>query len=444
MAQNAVDNEIQGIVDETLYLDEFNEMIRDNLKTKKMGIAKGNPRVRVMNLWGISEPGIGKTQTIQKVAEEEGACYKYIPGANVFQGDLSGIPSIYTPEGKVKPEAIKLMINHYFPRIPEGDEINDPNMEYNKPGFLFVDEIMNMDPLVRGELLAYVDGNSKSVDGKEMDNFPPSWFLVMASNTEATVGDTFVELAANIRAKFNTYLLKPRPESFIHWMQTYNDPTFSVKGFHPAIVSYISENKNKDVIAPHFDTAHERNTASPRNWEALNVMMRVQDERIESGQFGKADEVKAARERFEKKVLTTLGNRVGEDFLKYYKFESETIDPKTFVEEDCSKCTKKIGSAEVKTFNKKSVSIRLMTMYRAIDYLDGLDKKVKESKDFKKYLKQIQDNVVWLISDRGEDFLVGFIDSLFSRFQPEGYIKLNDITPEFSKLAKKSILFQKS
>lgn len=229
MAQNAVDNEIQGIVDETLYLDEFIEMIRDNLKTKKMGIAKGNPRVRVMNLWGISEPGIGKTQTIQKVAEEEGACYKYIPGANVFQGDLSGIPSIYTPEGKVKPEAIKLMINHYFPRIPEGDEINDPNMEYNKPGFLFVDEIMNMDPLVRGELLAYVDGNSKSVDGKEMDNFPPSWFLVMASNTEATVGDTFVELAANIRAKFNTYLLKPRPESFIHWMQTYNDPTFSVK-----------------------------------------------------------------------------------------------------------------------------------------------------------------------------------------------------------------------
>ena len=319
-------------LDTAIPLSEFIAMIDDNVQIKKQGIANSDDRVRVMNLWAISEMGIGKTACLQKYAKDSGVAYSYICGSNVFQGDLSGIPVVISPKGDKAPEIAKAMINGYFPHVPQDEkEMNDKSLPYNQVGFLFIDELMNMDPLVRGELLQYVDGNDK---GSGLPNFPAKWFIVAASNTEETVGDNFTDLAANIRAKFEQYYVYPDFDDFLNYMQTYYNKAYNRHGFHSAIMSYLLENKMD--LAPHFDVVENRNIASPRNWEAMTIALFAMEDRIASGY----SDIKGLKSRFEKKAVAVLGKEVGNKFIDHYHFEKDTIEPKDYLEKDLAKDSK--------------------------------------------------------------------------------------------------------
>lgn len=417
-------------IEQATSLSEFIALVDDAVQTKKKGVENGDDRVRVMNLWAISEPGIGKTQRLQQYAKDNGIAYSYICGSNVFQGDLSGIPVVINPKDSSVPEIVKAMINGYFPHVPQNEkEMNDKSLPYNQVGFLFVDELMNMDPLVRGELLQYVDGNDK---GTGLPNFPAKWFMIAASNTEETVGDNFQDLSANIRAKFEEYYVYPDFDDYLTYMQKYYSKAYNRRGYHSAIMSYLTENKMD--LAPHFNPNETRNIASPRNWEAMNIALFSMEDRIASGYT----DIKSLKERFEKKAVAVLGKEIGNKFIDHYHFEKDTIDPKDYLEKNLSSDSK-WGS-----FDKKGLQLKLLSVYRALDLFSTKmnDGKKVEDKKFKEMLKNFQDNSAWLIKDRAEDFLVGILDSLVNRID-----RVDDpalLTKEFQKLAEKSILFNKA
>lgn len=412
---------------ETVNLTEFENMIRTRIRRKQEGIKNGNPNVRVLNLWAVSDPGIGKTQRFQAIADEMGVPMIYIPGANLMQGDLSGIPVTYTPEGRLIPEVLKVMINEYFPQVPTKSKSfseidpSEKDLPYFQPGFLFIDEIGNMDPVVRSELLAYIDGNQKKNSGSiEWNAFPPTWFIVCAGNTETTIGkDYYTAFGFNVKAKFATYYVKADVSAYTKYMQSYEDKTYKKTGYHPMILSYLTEHKADLDPTPN---AEMDNIASPRNWENVNLDLRQFDMEMEAG-FG---DPLAMKQELEHEIIATLGPEVGNRFLSFMAFEKDTIKPDIFCTTDLSK------SNEYKNHNKENIGKINMTIYRALDYLESLSSNIKDDKskkDYKDKLKMFQENTAWMYGNKAEDQMTACCVSMKEKLKDT--FELKDLTPTF-------------
>ncbi len=445
-------------VKDTIYLTDFIDLVRMNIEMKMDGVRNGDPSVRVSNLWCISNPGIGKSQRFQNLKDELGCEMKYVCCSNLQQGDLSGIPVPIMDENG-NPSAKKVLLDSIFPAPPKNkEEAEDMNHPYNKPGFIFFDEIGNTDLSVRSELLAYCDGTVKRPSSKyrteeekkkiEKSGFdpdaypymPPAWIIVAAGNNEASIGESnFIQFGYNVRCRFETYNVVPDMEGFKDYMSTYESKTYKCQGFHPMVITYLE--KNPGDLSPTPDYVNGDNIANPRNWECVSNYLRDFDLKVKALKDPKDPNRKIYQSRLDLRIPKLLGPVIGEKFLRYQDYEDRLISPDVLATEKIEK------KSEYKKVQGEEINVKLMMVNRAIDYitnqlgeLEKKEKKYSNEEIKKKMFLNLLDNTEFIFNGSSEEYLSSIVLDVLKR--KPGF-SVDDLSSKLKRASIDSIQFNK-
>ncbi|WP_413854606.1 AAA family ATPase [Candidatus Ruminimicrobium bovinum] len=203
--------------------------------------------------------GIGKTQAIQQVAEENGWNYKALYGAQTQVEDLMGIP--YLKE------------NNAIKENNEGEKISKfakPILFPDKPKTIFVLEEINRAPLdVQQAILQLLTENKFA--GREL---PQDTVIIVSINPSDVNSGYNVEKLDSVFIN-RICMIDVEPE-LKEWLDYAND-----KNFNKRIRAFLSNPKNNWFFweKPNYENIGQ-SLPSPRTWEIVSKILKIENEKI--------------------------------------------------------------------------------------------------------------------------------------------------------------------
>ena len=327
--------------------DNRKRIIAENEKRKAKGMPElkiPSGEVRKQAFYLKSTAGLGKTSRIQQMCDY-GKKYGLatINCGRLKEGQLGGMPvSYYDKDGNPHVKMTRL----------EGI-LPDPNDE--RIGILFFDELGNAELEVRKEFLEIADGTKR--EGELL--VPKRWIVVGAGNTDDMIGEEFIDLAFQQKARFRIIEVTEDLDDFIEFMNSYEDG-FGTIGFSPVIKAYLSSNPQN--LAPVPDIELDEQIASPRNWENVNQLIRRYERKVKKGY-----NEKESRADLGSGVRQYLGKKIGMDFMKFFDLEAQIIKPEEILttnvlDKKNKEYINKLQSGDFK------IQIKNLSFYNAIDY----------------------------------------------------------------------------
>jgi len=158
------------------------------------------------------------------------------------------------------------------------------------------------------------------------------------------------------------------------------------KGVHELVTAYVSF-KPSDLHSYNPESETELLFASPRSWTAVSNILNMYG-------FNENDTIQYAR------IIGNLGQRVGQQFMAFCKYKSNTIDPMDIV------------TGVEKNFNSTSQEVIYITIQSVIKIV--ADRIIKEVESY----QQVSDEAViwaanslrWIFTLRKEYAVMGYQD----------------------------------
>ena len=246
----------------------------------EMQFKEGNKRP----IFGLGKGGIGKTESIAKLAKNLGVGYIDIRLLMYTESDLKGIP--YPDQGH---EFTIWLQNKILPRVEKDGE----------KGILVLDEITSVAKSVR--TAAYQLLNERALGEYKL---PDGWLIVCLGNGEEDGGD-FQGMEGNFANRCSVYNVVPNLEAWKEWAfgNNINYLVTAYVSWRPNHLHTFNPDDDSDILF-----------ASPRSWEAISDI-------LNRNSYDRNDEVLHAR------ILANLGTLVGNQFTAFCKFKDNAIDP---------------------------------------------------------------------------------------------------------------------
>jgi len=403
------------------------------------------PKIK-RNYWLISEPGAGKTQSIQCIGEDIkkefgvdiDVAIKCVPCDQLERGEINGIPVPVStrPDGKLD-SISKLMMDYILPPPPKDEkEAKDPNLAYNKPGILFLDEITSMDWSTRTELLTLCGTPLQKTTGemkKVYPIIPPSWIVIAAGNTMDTIQEGTTTFGYNVKNRFQVWFVKPDFKDWKKWAMDWVEEETGRKGIHPLIMAYLEDKPDNLQIDTTEDIRMNEGatTPNPRQWEKLNASIYDADYYLECGIFKSVDEY---LDYIREEAFTLIGS-LTDDFMIYIENKQDMIPPELLSTEDFSK-----APAKYKNYKGLSNQLKLLSIYTTLSNIAGDDQIMKDTKLAQKAYKNVLNNTDFIYDNSSVEVLTSIIDTVRSRF-PE--LKISELKESLQSAAIKANLFEK-
>ena len=210
--------------------------------------------------------------------------------------------------------------------------------------------------IVRKEFLEIADGTSRF--GQAL--VPKRWIVVGSGNTDDMIGEEFIDLAFQQKARFRMIEVTEDLDDYIEFMNSYEDG-FGTIGFSPVIKAYLSSNPQN--LCPTPDIEVDEQIANPRNWENVNQLIRRYERKVKKGY-----NEKESRADLGSGVRQYLGKKIGMDFMKFFDLEAQIIKPEEILttnvlDKKNKEYINKLQSGDFK------IQIKNLSFYNAIDYL---------------------------------------------------------------------------
>jgi hypothetical protein len=192
-------------------------------------------------LWGA--PGIGKTSLVAQAAAEVGVGFKSVI-AHLYQPvDVTGLPFIVDGRCDYAPPTV----------FPDGER-DGPR------GLFFLDELPNCVPAMQSAWGVVVLERST-----RHYRFPPGWIIVCAGNRETDRAGSS-RLVSALENRMIHVNVEPSSEEFLAYAVQ--------RGLHPSVPAFIEE--RPDMLLRFDPKASERAFPSPRSWERVSDIMKLQ------------------------------------------------------------------------------------------------------------------------------------------------------------------------
>lgn len=329
-------------------------------------------QTRKSNFWLESEPGVGKTTSIQSLKEpkdivlKDGRKYhwpgcevKCIDCSTVLPGQLSGILSASKQDPS---KAVRLLVEGTLPAPPKTPEQKkDPNFPYNKPGILFFDEITSLNWEARSELLTICCGSKLGItdnEGNEIPSLcPPNWICIAAGNITGTFQEGNGDWAVNVLDRFRRMKVTPSYDEWREWAENTEIKTYKKRGLHPQVLAFLNENEQYLCI-PRTKAMITRKLVvpNPRRWEEVSSWLYNRDDRLESGFF-----IPQSEDNSFSALNEIIGPVIVAEFKTFIDFEKDMVPIKDMISTDLSK-----NEAKYKKYLGVDKSAKLLSIYNAI------------------------------------------------------------------------------
>ena len=208
-------------------------------------VKDGKPRKKnhALFIWGA--PGIGKTEILNQVAEQNDAVVIEWHLSQIEPTDFRGIPKIENPKNTGNPEDERTVV-----KLPE----LFPDSDTKQPGIMFFDEMNRAPSMVLSAAL------SLCLTGKIGSyTLPEKWIVVAAGNRAIDLGDaTPTTIEPALANRFSHVNYSPSLEDWIKW-------AYRQENMNPDIINFV---KFKPQYFHKLDPDIEPQAwASPRSWE---------------------------------------------------------------------------------------------------------------------------------------------------------------------------------
>lgn len=220
-------------------------------------------------------PGIGKSQAIKSICEEEHIDFIDCRLSQLEPCDVRGLP---VPNKELK--QMDWFVNGTWPRDPNGK------------GIIFLDEITSADKSI--QVAAYELVLDRRL-GK-LYEVPPGYLIVAAGNTvtDRAVATTMSSALAN---RFMHVELQANQEDWLTWARHHN--------IHPSVIGFIQY--KPDALFKMDDENLERGWPSPRAWERVSQMCHIVSD----------------KDLLRKMVYGLVGNGYGAEFMAFFDLNAE-------------------------------------------------------------------------------------------------------------------------
>lgn len=214
-----------------------------NMNQKRVDDKKPRKKNHALFIWGA--PGIGKTEILNQVAEENDAIVIEWHLSQIEPTDFRGIPKIENPSGSGDPADERTVV-----KLPE----LFPDTNTKEPGIMFFDEMNRAPQMVLSAAL------SLCLTGKiGTYSLPDRWIVVAAGNRAIDLGDaspTTIEPA--LANRFSHVNYSPSLKDWTTWAH-------KKEAINPDIINFL---KFKEQYFHKLDPDDEPQAwASPRSWE---------------------------------------------------------------------------------------------------------------------------------------------------------------------------------
>lgn len=261
--------------------------IKDLVDIVKMQINERNYRP----IFALGKGGIGKTESIEHLAKNElNIGYIDIRLLLYSETDLKGIP--YPDENHVKTIWLQ---NNILPTVERDGDM----------GILVFDEITSCGRSVR--TAAYQLLNERRLGEYVL---PDGWLVVCLGNGEDDGGD-YAGMEGNFANRCSVYNVVPNVEAWKLWAMK--------NGINELVTAYVSF-KPEDLHSYNPESETELLFSSPRSWTAVSNI-------INSNGYDENNRINITR------IIANVGQRVGDQFVAFCKYRSETVDPMTIVKD---------------------------------------------------------------------------------------------------------------
>ena len=214
-----------------------------DMNMKRVDDGKPRKKNHALFIWGA--PGIGKTEILNQVANDNDAVVIEWHLSQIEPTDFRGIPKIENPKGTGDPKDERTVV-----KLPE----LFPDSDTTQPGIMFFDEMNRAPQMVLSAAL------SLCLTGKiGTYTLPERWIVVAAGNRAIDLGDatpTVIEPA--LANRFSHVNYSPSLEDWTDW-------AYKQEALNPDIINFL---KFKPQYFHKLDPDIEPQAwASPRSWE---------------------------------------------------------------------------------------------------------------------------------------------------------------------------------
>lgn len=338
-------------------------------------------------VFGLGKGGIGKTESLKDLAVNDlGIGYIDIRLLLYTETDLKGIP--YPDETHTKTIWLQ---NNILP-IAERD---------GERGILVLDEITSANRSIR--TAAYQLLNERKL-GEYI--LPDKWLIVCIGNGEEDGGD-YQGMEGNFANRCSVFNVVPNVEAWKDWA--------IANGVNPLVIGYITF-KPQDLHSFNPEAENDILFASPRSWKAVSDILNKHE-------FDEGNNILIRR------IVASIGHRVGYSFVAYCKLKNKVIDPYRIV-----------NNGEMPVVN--GFEITTITIQSVIKIIGDLIKEdVRNTHEISSVtVGKLANAIKWIISLKVEYAVMGIKDLI--RYKPDIISKVllnsqfHQYCPDFMKFVK--------
>lgn len=221
--------------------EKINRVFQMNLRRAEKG--EKRTKQHAVFIWGA--PGIGKTEILNQVAEENGAVVEEWLLSQIDPTDFRGVPKIENVKGSGDPKDERT-VNKLPATFPDEDT--------DIPGIMFFDEMNQAPQIVLGAALSLILNGRM---GKY--KLPEKWIVVAAGNREIDLGDAPpTPMSSALSNRFAHINYAPEVEEWINW-------ALKKETINPDIIAFL---KHKPEYFHKLESEDsEEAWPSPRAWD---------------------------------------------------------------------------------------------------------------------------------------------------------------------------------
>jgi len=221
--------------------EKINRVFKMNLRRAERG--EKRTKQHAVFIWGA--PGIGKTEILNQVAEENDAIVIEWLLSQIDPTDFRGVPKVENKKGTNNPKDERT-VN----KLPE----TFPDSDTDIRGIMFFDELNQAPQIVLGAALSLIlNGRIGSY------TLPENWIVVAAGNREIDLGDAPpTPMSSALSNRFAHINYAPEVEEWVNW-------ALKKESINPDLIAFI---KHKPEFFHKLDSEDSDEAwPSPRAWD---------------------------------------------------------------------------------------------------------------------------------------------------------------------------------
>jgi len=227
-------------------VEGFKKKIKTAFEMNQRRIEKGEKRTKQHSVFIWGAPGIGKTEIVNQVAEENDAIVIEWLLSQIDPTDFRGVPKIEDTKGLGNPKDERTVSK--LPSL-------FPDSDTKVKGIMFFDEMNQANEMVLGAALSLVLG------GRIGDYvLPENWIVVAAGNREIDLpGTPPTQMSMALTNRFAHVNYAPDLEDWIKW-------ALKKKSINPDLIAFL-KTKPEYYHKLEEDAENQEVWPSPRGWD---------------------------------------------------------------------------------------------------------------------------------------------------------------------------------